>query len=279
MKDTSEPTGSPAPVIQHSSLASSPSAGHNGLSSRAAAEAMAMSVLAGMGQQQQRAESGPSHVIMAAQSQSAARWWAMPPWPRLGLHSNTEEQERNRQGSRETTLFESPNSQPLFFFPLPAFLLPLCASSGAILLGPGAQQQPSGNGLRLLRELPVHFAIDYRGWTPTSHSPIPPSPHSSLLTLSQNDSSLDCRTASLWVYCRNKLPMWTSTTHLHGFKTHLQMLQKHSWSVKDTKHGTWGFSLLQQGIVPCTNQLFTHTLTHTQHTSTYINGSKDAVVV
>ncbi len=72
MKDTSEPTGSPAPVIQHSSLAPSPSAGHNGLSSRAAAEAMAMSVLAGMGQQQ-RAESGPSHIIMAAQSQSAAR--------------------------------------------------------------------------------------------------------------------------------------------------------------------------------------------------------------
>uniref|UniRef100_A0A3Q3KBS5 Uncharacterized protein n=1 Tax=Monopterus albus TaxID=43700 RepID=A0A3Q3KBS5_MONAL len=72
MKDTSEPTGSPAPVIQHSSLAPSPSAGHNGLSSRAAAEAMAMSVLAGMGQQQ-RAESGPSHIIMAAQSHSAAR--------------------------------------------------------------------------------------------------------------------------------------------------------------------------------------------------------------
>nr|XP_046252972.1 cyclic AMP-dependent transcription factor ATF-7a isoform X3 [Scatophagus argus] len=72
MKDTSEPTGSPAPVIQHSSLAPSPSAGQNGLSSRAAAEAMAMSVLAGMGQQQ-RAESGPSHIIMAAQSQSAAR--------------------------------------------------------------------------------------------------------------------------------------------------------------------------------------------------------------
>ena len=72
MKDTSEPTGSPAPVIQHSSLAPSPSTGHNGLSSRAAAEAMAMSVLAGMGQQQ-RAESGSSHIIMAAQSQSAAR--------------------------------------------------------------------------------------------------------------------------------------------------------------------------------------------------------------
>uniref|UniRef100_A0A3Q0QSX9 Cyclic AMP-dependent transcription factor ATF-7 n=1 Tax=Amphilophus citrinellus TaxID=61819 RepID=A0A3Q0QSX9_AMPCI len=72
MKETSEPTGSPAPVIQHSSLAPSPSVGQNGLSSRAAAEAMAMSVLAGMGQQQ-RAESGPSHIIMAAQSQSAAR--------------------------------------------------------------------------------------------------------------------------------------------------------------------------------------------------------------
>ncbi|KAF7654273.1 hypothetical protein LDENG_00071700 [Lucifuga dentata] len=72
MKDTSELTGSPAPVIQHSSLAPSPSAGHNGLNSRAAAEAMAMSVLAGMGQQQ-RSERGPSHIIMAAQSQSAAR--------------------------------------------------------------------------------------------------------------------------------------------------------------------------------------------------------------
>lgn len=72
MKDTSEPTGSPAPVIQHSSLAHSPSAGHNGLSSRAAAEAMAMSVLAGMGQQQ-RGEGGPSHIIMAAQSHTAAR--------------------------------------------------------------------------------------------------------------------------------------------------------------------------------------------------------------
>ncbi|XP_061843009.1 cyclic AMP-dependent transcription factor ATF-7a isoform X2 [Nerophis lumbriciformis] len=72
MKDTSETTGSPAPVIQHSSLAPSPSAGYNGLSSRAAAEAMAMSVLAGLGQQQ-RVESGASHIIMAAHSHSAAR--------------------------------------------------------------------------------------------------------------------------------------------------------------------------------------------------------------
>ncbi|XP_053706439.1 cyclic AMP-dependent transcription factor ATF-7-like isoform X1 [Synchiropus splendidus] len=69
-KVTSESTGSPAPVIQHSSLALSPSAVHNGLSARAAAEAMAMSVLAGMGQ---RTDTGPSHIIMAAQSQSAAR--------------------------------------------------------------------------------------------------------------------------------------------------------------------------------------------------------------
>ncbi|XP_021176187.1 cyclic AMP-dependent transcription factor ATF-7a isoform X1 [Fundulus heteroclitus] len=73
LKETSEPTGSPAPVIQHSSLAPSPSAGQNGLSTRAAAEAMAMSVLAGMGQQHQRVEGGPSHIIMTAQSQSAAR--------------------------------------------------------------------------------------------------------------------------------------------------------------------------------------------------------------
>ncbi|XP_068603989.1 cyclic AMP-dependent transcription factor ATF-7a [Brachionichthys hirsutus] len=72
MRDTSELTGSPARVIQHSSLAHSPSAGQNGLSSRAAAEAMAMSVLAGMGQQQ-RAEGGSSHIIRAAQSQSALR--------------------------------------------------------------------------------------------------------------------------------------------------------------------------------------------------------------
>ncbi|KAK7132400.1 hypothetical protein R3I93_018823 [Phoxinus phoxinus] len=71
MKETSEATGSPAPVIQHSSLAHSPSStvGPNGLSSRAAAEAVAMSVLAGMGSQ--RGESGgPSHVIMATQSHS-----------------------------------------------------------------------------------------------------------------------------------------------------------------------------------------------------------------
>lgn len=74
MKETSEPTGSPAPVIQHSSLAHSPSStvGPNGLSSRAAAEAVAMSVLAGMGSQ--RGESGgPSHVIMATQSHPSSR--------------------------------------------------------------------------------------------------------------------------------------------------------------------------------------------------------------
>lgn len=71
------------------------------------------------------------------------------------------------------------NLPPNFFslevysrFPgFPFFLCCLLPSCGAITLWPGAQQQPSGNGLRLLRELPVHFAIDYRGWTPI---PLPP---------------------------------------------------------------------------------------------------------
>ncbi|XP_045063279.1 cyclic AMP-dependent transcription factor ATF-7a isoform X2 [Coregonus clupeaformis] len=82
MKDVSEPTGSPAPVIQHSSLPSpSPSSGPNGINAQAAAEAM--SVLAGMGQHQQRrgerdggrdGRDGPSsHVIMATQSHHSAR--------------------------------------------------------------------------------------------------------------------------------------------------------------------------------------------------------------
>ncbi|XP_062871086.1 cyclic AMP-dependent transcription factor ATF-7a [Trichomycterus rosablanca] len=67
MKQMCESTGSPAPVIQHSSMAPSPSgsSGPNGVNSRAAAEVVAMSVLAGMGSQ--RAESGPSHVIMTTQ--------------------------------------------------------------------------------------------------------------------------------------------------------------------------------------------------------------------
>ncbi|TRZ00027.1 hypothetical protein DNTS_033578 [Danionella cerebrum] len=70
MKEMSEPTGSPQPVIQHSSLAPSLSSttGSNGLNSRAAAEAVAMSVLAGMGSQQ-----GPSHVIMATQTHPSSR--------------------------------------------------------------------------------------------------------------------------------------------------------------------------------------------------------------
>lgn len=73
MKEVGEATGSPAPVIQHSSVALSPSgsSGPNGMGSRAADEAVAMSVLARMGTQ--RAESGPSHVIMTTQAQSTAR--------------------------------------------------------------------------------------------------------------------------------------------------------------------------------------------------------------
>lgn len=69
--DTStEPIGSPAAVIQHGpsppASASSPGATINGLSVRAA-EAVAMSVLAGMGSGQ------PGGVVMATQSQSAPR--------------------------------------------------------------------------------------------------------------------------------------------------------------------------------------------------------------
>ncbi|XP_051631004.1 cyclic AMP-dependent transcription factor ATF-7 [Manacus candei] len=67
-KESSEPTGSPAPVIQHSSASAAP----NGLSVRSAAEAVATSVLTQMAGQ--RTELGlPSHVIMAPQSQSAGR--------------------------------------------------------------------------------------------------------------------------------------------------------------------------------------------------------------
>lgn len=67
---SAEPIGSPAAVIQHgpSPPASAPSPGVtiNGLSVRAA-EAVAMSVLAGMGSGQ------PGGVVMAAQSQPAPR--------------------------------------------------------------------------------------------------------------------------------------------------------------------------------------------------------------
>ncbi|XP_049438787.1 cyclic AMP-dependent transcription factor ATF-7b isoform X1 [Epinephelus fuscoguttatus] len=70
-RDTpSEPIGSPAAVIQHGpsppAPASSPGATINGLSVRAA-EAVAMSVLAGMGSGQ------PGGVVMATQSQSTPR--------------------------------------------------------------------------------------------------------------------------------------------------------------------------------------------------------------
>ncbi|XP_027135397.1 cyclic AMP-dependent transcription factor ATF-7-like isoform X3 [Larimichthys crocea] len=70
-RDTStEPIGSPAAVIQHApsppASASSPGATINGLSVRAA-EAVAMSVLAGMGSGQ------PGGIVMATQSQSAQR--------------------------------------------------------------------------------------------------------------------------------------------------------------------------------------------------------------
>uniref|UniRef100_A0A8B9STG8 Cyclic AMP-dependent transcription factor ATF-7 n=1 Tax=Anas platyrhynchos TaxID=8839 RepID=A0A8B9STG8_ANAPL len=69
-KESSEPTGSPAPVIQHSSVTASP----NGLSVRSAAEAVATSVLTQMASQRtELAVPLQPHVIMAPQSQSAGR--------------------------------------------------------------------------------------------------------------------------------------------------------------------------------------------------------------
>ncbi|KAM3878213.1 cyclic AMP-dependent transcription factor ATF-7b [Diretmus argenteus] len=63
---SAEPIGSPAAVIQHGPSPSSPGATINGMSVRAA-EAVAMSVLAGMGAGQ------PGGVVMATQSQPAPR--------------------------------------------------------------------------------------------------------------------------------------------------------------------------------------------------------------
>ncbi|XP_066193531.1 cyclic AMP-dependent transcription factor ATF-7 [Sylvia atricapilla] len=70
-KESSEASGSPAPVIQHSSASAAP----NGLSAaRSAAEAVATSVLAQMaGQRTELAVPAASPVIMAPQSQSAGR--------------------------------------------------------------------------------------------------------------------------------------------------------------------------------------------------------------
>ncbi|KAM3847309.1 cyclic AMP-dependent transcription factor ATF-7 isoform 1-T2 [Vipera latastei] len=69
-KESSEPTGSPAPVIQHSSVTTSP----NGLNVRSAAEAVATSVLTQMANQRTELNMPiQSHVIMAPQSQSAGR--------------------------------------------------------------------------------------------------------------------------------------------------------------------------------------------------------------
>ncbi|XP_064140197.1 cyclic AMP-dependent transcription factor ATF-7 isoform X3 [Loxodonta africana] len=69
-KESSEPTGSPAPVIQHSSA----TAASNGLSVRSAAEAVATSVLTQMASHRTELSMPiQSHVIMTPQSQSAGR--------------------------------------------------------------------------------------------------------------------------------------------------------------------------------------------------------------
>ncbi|XP_061075804.1 cyclic AMP-dependent transcription factor ATF-7-like isoform X2 [Conger conger] len=73
-KDPVEPKGSPAQVIQHGSLAPSPGGRANGLSQRAPAEVVAMSVLAGMGSQRPPGAShGASQVIVAPQSHPSGR--------------------------------------------------------------------------------------------------------------------------------------------------------------------------------------------------------------
>lgn len=135
------------------------------------------------------------------------------------------------------------------------------------MLWPGAQQQPSGNGLRLLRELPVHFAIDYRGWTPIPLPLVPPPvpPCSFLLTLSQNDSSLDCRTAS------SILPYRTAhadTYHTCAqFRTHRCYINNLDQIRYQTTHRA--LHCFQQGIVPCAPRLFSHAHTHTYHHSIF----------
>ncbi|XP_030054209.1 cyclic AMP-dependent transcription factor ATF-7 [Microcaecilia unicolor] len=69
-KESSEPTGSPAPVIQHSSVTVT----SNGLSVRSAAEAVATSVLTQMANQRTELSLPvQSHVIISPQSQSAGR--------------------------------------------------------------------------------------------------------------------------------------------------------------------------------------------------------------
>jgi len=98
-KESSEPTGSPAPVIQHSSVTASP----NGLSVRSAAEAVATSVLTQMASQ--RTELGlpiPSHVIMAPQSQSAGRWWHSPCRGRGATHGLTAAETEHNRGPDES---------------------------------------------------------------------------------------------------------------------------------------------------------------------------------
>ncbi|XP_077644806.1 cyclic AMP-dependent transcription factor ATF-7 [Lonchura striata] len=70
-KESSEPAGSPAPVIQHGSAAAAP---HGPGTARSAAEAVASSVLAQLaGQRTELAVPAASPVIVAPQSQSAGR--------------------------------------------------------------------------------------------------------------------------------------------------------------------------------------------------------------
>lgn len=130
----------------------------------------------------------------------------------------------------------------LTHFPLAVLLCFLWDSGRAVVLFPGAQQQPSGNGLRRLRELPAHFAIDYRGWTPISH------PAFSLPFHAQLSSQSDWLLAGLQdCITKSALLTWTSLRTTIG----------NYWSTYQTAKGAlWCF---QQGIVPCVCHRWSHT--------------------
>lgn len=157
--------------------------------------------------------------------------------PRIGATRGKKEQWTGLSLSSLGTLMAN-----LPHFPLAVLLCSLWDSGRAIVLWPGAQQQPSENGLRRLRELPVHFAIDYRGWTPISH------PAFSLHFHSQLPSQSDWLLAGLQ-------DCITTSALLTG--TPLRTTIVNFWSAYQTADGA--FHCFQQGIVPCVCQRLSHT--------------------
>lgn len=125
------------------------------------------------------------------------------------------------------------------------------------MLWPGAQQQqqPSGNGLRLLRELPVHFAIDYRGWTPTSH------PRFSLCASPLISPCPQVKTTLHWTVGLHRSEHTAVMNFLRGRVRTVSNTQAspQTLSIKsDTNQHTGLLHCFQQGIVPCAPRLFRH---------------------